>query len=451
MPLESEVRADGGPNAGQAPAWCHDSDWPAWSDGPRVPRLNHCPRPQIRHIARKALFTQYGAPVPLVFRKQPSGGRGEYELVGSVGGISAMDLVDRGFRWDTPFGQKETEVALSHQGGKRRLRLTASGTPHIQRQAAALGLLPRSIREEAKVSHGRPIVLEKGYILDVEVSLVTDDGAMATVRPAVFTGRSGPANDSAHVVNMVAAERFQRLDAVWQRAEVLPEAVGLAVLAHRERLLSDSTIGVAAEQAVATVIDALVQYRAPGYIPGADPLPALEVLVGLVAEVDLPEPPEAPADLPEIRIRLESEYRLARARGAGHERFKRAVQKAYDYRCAFCGMRALDIPGLARAGVDAAHIFPWGQYDLDVVQNGLLLCKRDHWAFDAHVLLLRHHAGVYSVEVNPRYADRITDPETLEALNQATGTIPQERLPQKAAGRPGTMYIDKLYEDLEQG
>ena len=31
--------------------------------------------------------------MPLVFRKQPSGGRGEYELVGDSGGVSARDLV----------------------------------------------------------------------------------------------------------------------------------------------------------------------------------------------------------------------------------------------------------------------------------------------------------------------------------------------------------------------
>jgi len=387
--------------------------------------------------------------VPLVFRKQPSGGRGEYELVGETGGISAIDLMDHGFIWDTPFGPKETEVALSHQGGKRRLRLTKAGVPHIQRQAAALGLLPKSIRDETRVTHGQPIVLQDGYILDVEVALVTVNDAMAVVRPASFTARSGPANDDAHKVDMDAAERFARLQAVWDQAEVLPEAVGLAVLAHRERVLQDQTIGTAAEKAVAKVIDALTEIGAPGYIPGADPLPALEVLAGLSGEVELPDPTEAPVDLPEIRIRIESEYRIAKARGKSHEQFKKAVQKAYDFRCAFCGMRALDIPGLARAGVDAAHILPWGQYDLDVVQNGILLCKRDHWAFDSHVLLLRHDDGKYLVEVNPRYASQITDQETLAALSLAVGVIPDDHLPAKASERPGSSYIEKLYEGLE--
>ncbi|TYL50058.1 hypothetical protein FXB39_10355 [Nocardioides sp. BGMRC 2183] len=357
--------------------------------------------------------------------------------------------MDHGFLWDTPFGQKETEVALSNQGGKRRLRITQSGVPHIQRQAAALGLLPKSIREEAKVTHGQPIVLENGYILDVQVSLVSTDDSMAVVRPAIFTARSGPANDDAHKLDMDAQQRFARLQAVWEQAEVLPEAVGLAVLAHRQRVIDDTTIGTAAEKAVHTVIAALAEVGAPGYIPGADPLPALEVLAGLSGGIELPPPTEAPEDLPEIRIRIESEYRLAKARGASHEQFKKAVQKAYDFRCAFCGMRALDIPGLARAGVDAAHILPWGQYDLDVVQNGILLCKRDHWAFDAHVLLLRHEGGAYSVELNPRYAGLITDQETLAALGQATGPIPEDRLPTKAADRPGPSYIEKLYEGLE--
>lgn len=387
--------------------------------------------------------------MPLVFRKQPSGGRGEYELVGEANGVSAMDLMDHGFLWETPFGVRETEVALSNQGGKRRLRLTAPGVPHIQRQAAALALLPRSIRDESRVTHGQPILLEGGYILDIEVELVSVDSSMAVVRPITFTARSGTASDDQHKVDIDARIRFRRLRSVWKQGGVMPESVALAMMAHRERVLLDNPIGIAAENAVAAVIDALTEVRAPGYIPGGDPLPALEVLAGLSLQVELPEPTEAPVDLPEIRIRIESEYRLSRARGASHEAFKKAVQKAYDFRCAFCGMRALDIPGLARAGVDAAHILPWGQYDLDVVQNGMLLCKRDHWAFDAHVLLLRHEAGKYTVEVNPRYAALITDLETRAALGQATGVIPEERLPQRASDRPGAMYIDKLYEGLE--
>lgn len=386
--------------------------------------------------------------MPLIFRKQPSGGRGEYELVGESGGVAAFDLTNHGFLWETPFGVRETEVALSNQGGKRRLRLTKDGVPHIQRQATALALLPKSIRDESRVTHGQPIVLEGGYILDVEVSLVEVSNAMATVKPAKFTARSGTAVDEEHKIDIDARDRFRRLRAVWKQAAVLPESVALAVMAHRERVLLDNPIGIAAEKAVATVIDALTELGAPGYIPGADPLPALEVLAGLSPEVELPEPTEAPADLPEIRIRLESEYRIAKARGRSHEQFKKAVQRAYDFRCAFCGMRALEIPGLARAGVDAAHILPWGQYDLDVVQNGMLLCKRDHWAFDSHVLLLRHEGGKYAVGINPRYAAQITDQETLDALAAAVGPIPEERLP-RASERPSPTYIEKLYEGLE--
>ncbi|QFQ29698.2 hypothetical protein EEW87_004185 [Janibacter melonis] len=383
--------------------------------------------------------------MPLTFRKQPSGGRGEYELVGNSGGVSAADLMDHRFEWDTPFGVKDSEVMLGPQGGKRRLRITGNGV-HVQRQAAALALLPRSIRDESKVSHGQPIVLKNGYILDIEVDLVSTDGGAAVVTPTYFIARSGPASQAATRTVIDAKDRLTRLQRVWEADGILPSRIRDTVNGHRTQVINSTAIGIPAEAAVGDVIDALTAYRAPGYLPGADPLPALEVLCGLTDEVQLPTPDKAPPELPEVKLRLESEFRQRRVRGASHTQFKKAVQRAYGHRCAFCGMLALDIPGLARSGVDAAHILPWGQFDLDVVQNGILLCKRDHWLFDSHVVLLRHDAGRYFVDLNPVYSD-VIDPDTVRALDEATGEIPADHLPARASERPAPQYIEKLYEE----
>ena len=40
------------------------------------------------------------------------------------------------------------------------------------------------------------------------------------------------------------------------------------------------------------------------------------------------------------------------------------------------------------AGVDAAHILPWSQFDLDATKNGLCLNKQCHWAFDEGLFCL---------------------------------------------------------------
>jgi hypothetical protein len=214
--------------------------------------------------------------------------------------------------------------------------------------------------------------------------------------------------------------------------------------------LEDPVVGLDAERAVRSVVRTLAEADTPQYVPGADPLPALELLLGIRRAIDLPAPSEAPQKSPEIRRRLESEYRLARTRGVSAAVFKRAVQRAYGFRCAFCGFTALDVPGLARSGVDAAHILPWGQYDLDVVQNGLLLCKRDHWAFDAHVLLLSFQEGRYLVRLSPLYEDKIIDQATLDALNEAVGEIPDGRLPPNRAEWPDPVLIEALYEGLPE-
>lgn len=388
--------------------------------------------------------------MPLVFRKQPSGGRGEYELVGAAdNGVTASELAGSTFVWDTPFGQKDTHVRLTNQGGKRRLRIQNAAAPHIHRQGAALAMLPYPIRDEDRVSDAQPILLEERYILDIGVHLVSHVEGVSVVSPTTYTARSGPADDEAHRIELDAADRFARIQAIWSEMAELPEPVRLAVEAHRAHLELDDVIGVGAENVVKAIISSLSQVNAPLYVPGGDPLPALEILAGIRDEVDLPTPPEAPADSPEIRRRLESEYRQIKSRGASGRQFKLDVQAAYGYVCAFCGFRALDIPGLARSGVDAAHILPWGKFDLDVVTNGIQLCKLDHWAFDAHVLLLRHDDGEYGVELNPDFAALITDQATLDVLQRAVGPIADDRLPAIAL-RPNPDYIKTLYEGLDE-
>ena len=78
--------------------------------------------------------------------------------------------------------------------------------------------------------------------------------------------------------------------------------------------------------------------------------------------------------------------------------FRRAVTFAYDYRCAFCGVR-LKSPR-DHILVEAAHIVPWHKTHDDRPVNGLCLCPLCHWAFDARMLAvdielnILTHAGI---------------------------------------------------------
>lgn len=60
--------------------------------------------------------------------------------------------------------------------------------------------------------------------------------------------------------------------------------------------------------------------------------------------------------------------------------FRRAIVKAYDHRCAICGVRILTADG--HTAVAAAHIIPWSVSHNDDPRNGLALCYLCHWTFD---------------------------------------------------------------------
>ena len=61
--------------------------------------------------------------------------------------------------------------------------------------------------------------------------------------------------------------------------------------------------------------------------------------------------------------------------------FRQAIIEAYEYRCAFCGMK-INSPDSLSWEVEAAHIVPHGLMGKDDIWNGLALCHLHHWAFD---------------------------------------------------------------------
>lgn len=86
---------------------------------------------------------------------------------------------------------------------------------------------------------------------------------------------------------------------------------------------------------------------------------------------------EEKSHLPLVKeIVVGDSYRAA-ARDQG---FRRSVVKAYDHRCALCGVRI--ITPEQHTVVDTAHIVPWSKSRNDDIRNGMALCKLCHWAFD---------------------------------------------------------------------
>jgi hypothetical protein len=99
--------------------------------------------------------------------------------------------------------------------------------------------------------------------------------------------------------------------------------------------------------------------------------------------------------------------------------------------------------------VDAAHILPWYAYDLDLVSNGVCLCKIHHWAFDEGLIQIRFENGVYFVDIPESIADRLAveNPSfSLDRLREYIGPIPESRLPADPKQRPDPRFLERLSE-----
>ncbi|WP_459940954.1 HNH endonuclease [Deferrisoma palaeochoriense] len=101
-----------------------------------------------------------------------------------------------------------------------------------------------------------------------------------------------------------------------------------------------------------------------------------------------------------------------RARDQG---FRRAVTRAYEHRCGFCGVRVITAEG--HTAVEAAHIVPRRVSGDDRVVNGLGLCRLCHWSFDEGLLGLDPD---YRIRTSPQLSRNSNLPAHLGALGGRT-------------------------------
>lgn len=397
-----------------------------------------------RYAARSAVV-DYGGGVHIGFRS--SGGRGEYEVVGTHGTLHASEVDGWTIAWELPgLGRREANLWVDPaDSGKARLRATEHGQPQIGRQAASLLLLPDPTRQREGLGLGEPIARAKLYhVTRVGLRPDSDTNPRAqeiAVRPAYVQVANG---DCGEDIGFDA--RWARVRAMHAHADLLPGALAQIVKTHAAAIELPASVGKAVIDSVARLMDALPQFE-HGYDGQRDPLPYLEKLAGLetVSGENLPPPTDIDADETEIRVRAATERRLALARGASAAQFSLAVRRAYRHSCVFCGLRLGGVSGI-QSGVDAAHILAWSSYDLDVVPNGLCLCKTHHWAFDSGVMLLVYSDGLYRVTLSG-LADRF-ESQTLGELRRHVGPVEERRLPSDLGQHPSPAYLARLYADV---
>lgn len=384
---------------------------------------------------------------------QPSGGRGEFEITGSydLGGgqvIQARDLEDVGFCLDAgPFNVKETGLILGKQGGKYRLRGTGGGSVHFQRHLAALLYLPKSSRDRNQLTGKPPVILRERYVIEsAEIRGLRLEDGMATIRFGTLLMLNNPVGMSQSSIYVEFDERVKQIEQLHENVSQLPGGLQNSVAAHRAAVYDDPYVSTAQK----AISQTMVQLAELGleYIEDTDPLPALLSLIGVkTSDMAMIDPSKMAVTEPVVRRQTTSVLRRQRARGAGAAEFRRKIQDAYQFRCIFCGIR-LPKGGSKESprspGVDAAHILPWSDYELDEVDNGISLCKVHHWAFDEGLLLLRVEGeSSYTVEINPSVIQHLNSELRIQ-LEKVEGPIDEDLLPSDRNNWPNPLYIDML-------
>lgn len=386
--------------------------------------------------------------------RRPSGGRGEYELHGTLlDGTRARNLEGYFITLEFPNGLViHTRVRMLIQGGKPRLRRLdrAKRYLQVQKQLAAMFIMPDPAREMDALGAGEPVMQEGAYAIehiDVDdVIRVSNDTIVLRVSRVTYVNQSHLGEE------MDLRERGMLLESVWKRRKEFPDDIA-ALLEEHERMVRSEYVD-AETQAVVARLQRIVSERSDDlgivYSYRGDVLPKL----GEALQYQVPKPLVEIADVdPEdilLKKRTMKEWkRWANARGPASARFKQDVRRAYRASCIICGGHYPPTPYNSTPGVDAAHILPWRDTDLDEVFNGLCLCKIHHWAFDEALIRIRYDNGRYISEMPEVVQTEIPayDPAfSLDKLQEGLGVIPLGRFPSDSQQWPHPDLLEMLAE-----
>ena len=381
-----------------------------------------------------------------------SGGRGEYEVAGSHESIRVHDVFDRqivlellpGFRFPT-------NNYVRHTQGKPRIRLLDShGDSHIYLILAAILLLPKPKREIGATPGGKLQIYKDNFSV---MSIPFDVVELTTTEIVVSPTQMVLSNSTFDSVRLDVIERLRIVMACWEAASKQNSALAAAITQHNIAFNScnvESMISAAESIRLATIEpdDPLRHITKDLGLPNLDELMWLGVHATetdealALGEDNLEELKEA------ARNRMKV-WRQVAMRGAAGAKFSLQVREAYDHTCMFTGMRLPKTPMTGSSGVDAAHILPWAEYDLNSVSNGLCLSKLCHWAFDAGILQLTFDdpSSKYQLQLSTAALSAESDGLLkLNGLKDIQGVVSTSLLPKDSANWPKPSFL-KVYNE----
>lgn len=323
-----------------------------------------------------------------------SGGRGEYEMAGSQDKVRVHDVLNRQITLEILPGYRfHTNNFVRRTQGKPRIRLAnPHEDKHIYLILSALLLLPKPKREIGATPQGKLQLYKDNFSV---FSILFDIVELAEDEVVICPTQVILSNSSADYVRLDVIERLKVVMQAWGGAASTTGPISELLQEHKQAFHSlciSGLLAVCEELRLANVEqDDPLRYAArilelsnqDGFMWMGIHATETEEVMGL-GEENLEDFMEA------ARSRVKS-WRLLAERGYAGLKFSKEVKVSYRNTCLFTGFYLPKTDLTGPAGVDAAHILPWAEYDLNNVSNGLCLSKLCHWAFDNGVVRLDYN------------------------------------------------------------
>jgi hypothetical protein len=309
--------------------------------------------------------------------------------------------------------------------------------------------MPKPIRTDRSWGHYRPVMQDDLYgILHINLNKVELVGTDAL---RIGIGEVIVGNAMYQAEELRYAERLELVRRCWHRKDAINGEIGGLLAEHERQVRAGGPILERGLEVVKQLQEEMARsagdFGIVGNAPTGDVLPSLVEAVAIADVSSQPVPLDAiHPEQQELRRRSVRQWAQHAARGAESARFRRQMREAYRSTCVICGLQLPPLGGDGNPGVDAAHILPWRHYDLDVVQNGLCLCKLHHWAFDEGLIEVRKTDSGYAVAVPPEAEERVAAfgaGFSAEFLRQCQGAIQGSRLPENQGNWPSQAYLEE--------
>ena len=381
-----------------------------------------------------------------------SGGRGEYEVAGSHEAVRVHDVFDRQIILEMlPGVHFPTNNYVRHTQGKPRIRLLDSySDSHVYLILSAILLLPKPKREIGVTPGGKIQIYKDNFSV---TSIPFDVVKLSTTEVVVSPTQMVLSNSTFDSVRLDVIERLRIVMACWEAASKQSSTLAKAITQHKNAFNENNVKAVilAAELIRLASIELDDPLRHITKELGLSNLDELLWLGVHATETDeaLALGEENLEELKEAARNRMKVWRQVAMRGAAGAKFSTQVREAYNHTCMFTGMRLPKTPMTGSSGVDAAHILPLAEYDLNAVSNGLCLSKLCHWAFDAGILQLTFddHTSKYQIQLSAAALAAESDGLLkLNGLKNIQGVISTSLLPKDSANWPKPSFL-KVYNE----